>query len=89
MNKKHWRRRESQRKRGQTKRAEQRPETMVGTLNAEWKATGGRLALGWPLQNGSPKEGLKTVATGKPKYRQKTKMEEPKLQVEDRGHIWN
>lgn len=36
-------------------------------LNAEWKPTGGRLALGRPLQNGSPKQGLKTVAMEKPK----------------------
>lgn len=67
MSKNHWRGGEPWRKRGQTKTAKQRPETMGERLNAEWKPTGGRLALGRPLQNGSPKQGLKTVAMEKPK----------------------
>lgn len=61
MSKNPWREGEPQRKTGQTKTAEQRPETTEERLNAEWKSAGRRLALGRPLQNGSPKQGLKTV----------------------------
>lgn len=41
----------------------------MGRGNAEWKATSGKLALGRPLQNGSPKEGLKTGGNGKAKIK--------------------